>query len=95
MFKLLLLIIILAAGQPAVVEGPSAKEYATREDCEADIPAEQAKAQAMIDANEETKGELFVRQGKCFSLDEINRMRGGQSANERPVHASAGRLTSR
>lgn len=87
MFKLLLLIV--SAAGPMVVEGPSAKMYDTREACEAQIANEVQVAQALIDGNDDIpKGMLTVRMGKCFSEDELNKLRGGQSATEKSLHVN-------
>lgn len=91
MFKILLLIVFTATGEPAVVQGPnySGKGYATREECQAQIENEVEAATLLIDTDIRIeKGSLIVRSGKCFSEDEINRMRGGQSANEKNLHAN-------
>jgi hypothetical protein len=80
MYKVILVLVHITLG-PATVGSPSDQTFATKAECIAGISGEVERAQIIIDTDMRLEKETMkVVGGRCFSLDEINQMSGGKSA---------------
>ncbi len=87
MYEIILLLVM--NNEPTFTKAPSGQKFATQEECQAQIGAETLKAQMIIDTDLRLpKGQLTVRAAKCFSEEELQKMRGEQSAKEHSVRIS-------
>ena len=81
MWKVLLLLLAIN-GDSAVVDPAKDKSYETKEACEKAIATEVTRVQKIFDSKKEIRGKVKVVGGRCFSLDEINKIQGGRSAED-------------
>ncbi len=85
MFIILLLIVLVADGNAVatkVVAAPGKLVFATMDECKAKIADEVEAAQMIIDTDIRLeKGTLIVDGGRCFSREDIMKMRGEKEAN--------------
>lgn len=76
MYHVLILVVSVLTAQPVgVAFAPGDNTFSDEAACSAAVDTKVSDAQHMIDAKDATKGKFLVLNGKCFTDDQIDKMK--------------------